>query len=597
MATDLIVPSAVEDVIKRFDHTSAALDEHDIKQSLIEARQALVKPTEAENLGAWSEVLAFALEGNLGQQSPWNTYFGPTSSGIYEDGRQFHSPDISGTEGLAVAHWAHRARELTHPVLKARYADLAWDMSRAIAKTSPDPAMARIAIDAYLASLSAKLRVDDHARFHTAIRALDLAVMIRDEARINTSREALLQQHRDALAAHRGLWWLAVDRLVDDKRAGLMDGERDQLVADMEGLLTRFSNSADPTTFDPHATEGAGRRLIRHYNKTGKLDDARRLHETIARAFEHFASLGSPMIASSALQTAINAYRDAGLPKESRRLRIIMEEKIEQSRDEIVPITTEALIPREDMESYIQSIVTADLGETFARLAVSFIDRRADLEKMVQAYLEEAPLAARIGQTVMAKNHVAAKVGSVDDDPFGRLVRQAAQTASLSDIWLVNVLGRAIETHGVTPGHFASWAARAGLFDDLTLLIEGVRAWFDQDYIKAVHVLVPQVEHGLRGIVSKLGLPVTKPHPTISGVSVAINMGDILYSKEITEALGPDLSLYFLTLYADPRGFNLRNNIAHGLMEADRIGYGVATRVIHTLLVLGLWKEIAKARR
>jgi hypothetical protein len=597
VATELIVPSAIEVVIKRFDQSNAALDEHDVKHALIEARTTLSNPTDTEHLGAWSEVLAFALEGNARQQSPWNTYFGPNSSGVHQDGRQLYFPDIAGTEGLAVAHWAQRAQELKHPVLKARYADLAWDMSRAIAKTNPDPIMARMAIDAYLASLAAKLRVDDHSYFNAAIRALDLAVMIRDEPRINSSRETLLQQHRDAMAEERGMWWLAVDRLMDDKRAGLTDVERDQLIADMEGLLTRFSNSADPTGFDPHATEGVGRRLIKYYNKAGKRDDTKRLHEVIARAFEHFASLGGAMIASWALQTAINAYRDAGLTKESRRLRIVMEEKIEQSQDEMVPIRTETAIPREDMESYIQTIVTSDLGETFARLAVSFIDRRADMEKVVQASLEEAPLAARVGQTIMAKNHIAAKVGSVEDDPFGRLVRQAAQAASLSDVWLVNVFNRAIETHGVTPGHFASWAARAGLFDDLTLLIEGVRAWFDQDYIKAVHVLVPQVEHGLRGIVSMLDLPVTKPHPTISGVSVAINMGDILYSKEITEALGPDLTLYFLTLYADPRGFNLRNNIAHGLMEADRIGYGVATRVIHTLLVLGLWKEIAKARR
>ena len=150
--------------------------------------------------------------------------------------------------------------------------------------------------------------------------------------------------------------------------------------------------------------------------------------------------------------------------------------------------------------------------------------------------------------------------------------------------------------HAATPGHFAVWTARAGLFEDLTLLIEGVAAWFAQDCFKAVHILVPQVEHGLRGIVSKLGLPVTKPHPKIKDVSVAINMGDILNSPEITDALVPDLTLYFPALYADPRGFNLRNNIAHGLMEAEGIGYTVAMRVIHTLLVLGLWKEIADAR-
>jgi hypothetical protein len=46
-------------------------------------------------------------------------------------------------------------------------------------------------------------------------------------------------------------------------------------------------------------------------------------------------------------------------------------------------------------------------------------------------------------------------------------------------------------------------------------------------------------------------------------------MGDILNSREITEALGPDLTLHFLALYADPRGCNLRNNVAHGLIKPD----------------------------
>jgi lysyl-tRNA synthetase class 1 len=101
----------------------------------------------------------------------------------------------------------------------------------------------------------------------------------------------------------------------------------------------------------------------------------------------------------------------------------------------------------------------------------------------------------------------------------------------------------------------------------------------------------------MRAILTKLGLPTTKPHSTIDGVSVAVNLGDILYAKETTEALGPDLTLYFQALYADPRGVNLRNDIAHGLIEAQRLGYALATRVVHTLLILGLWKEIAAARR
>jgi lysyl-tRNA synthetase, class I len=59
-------------------------------------------------------------------------------------------------------------------------------------------------------------------------------------------------------------------------------------------------------------------------------------------------------------------------------------------------------------------------------------------------------------------------------------------------------------------------------------------AWYEGDLVKAVHVLVPQVENGLRSIVGHFGKPVTKPHSTVADVGVAIGMGDILYSEELT---------------------------------------------------------------
>jgi hypothetical protein len=46
--------------------------------------------------------------------------------------------------------------------------------------------------------------------------------------------------------------------------------------------------------------------------------------------------------------------------------------------------------------------------------------KRAQLEQRVQKTLKEAPLMAHITQMVMADDHVAAKIGSVGEDPFGR---------------------------------------------------------------------------------------------------------------------------------------------------------------------------------
>lgn len=593
---DPVIPPIIEEVIVKFDQVDAALNERQVKQALISARQSLVDPGEAEKLGAWAEVLAFALVETRHHSSPWNTYFGPLSSGTQQNGKPFYSPNIAGTDAEVVAHWIQRARTVKHPALKARYADLVWDMSRAVAKTNPDPDMARIAIDAYLMSLERHLRTEANDQFEAALRALDLSVMVRDAARLEDARAALLKIHREAIAAGEGRWWIAFDRLIEDKRVGMTDSERHQLIADLEVIVAHRSNKADPAVFDPHDTESAAQRLIKYYRKNGMNEDVKRLSEVIGRAFEHFASLGDAMLASAVLQTAVNAYRDAGLREESRRVRGLMEEKIAQSHDQMKSFTIDRQISHEDMEKFLHAVVVEDLGTTFAHIASEFLQSRKEVEAQMSRLKEEAPLMATLTHSIMADNHVAAKVGSVEDGPFGRLIQQAAQLMSLSDIWLIRALDRAVEVHSARPGHFATWAARTELFDDLTLLMEGITAWYDQDFVKAVHVLVPQVEVGLRAIASKLGKPLTKPHTRIEGVSVAINMGDILYSKDIMEALGSDLTLHFLTLYADPRGFNIRNDLAHGLLYADRIHFPLACRVIHTLLVLGIWDALADAR-
>jgi lysyl-tRNA synthetase class 1 len=330
--------------------------------------------------------------------------------------------------------------------------------------------MARIAIDAYLASLEGATRSDVHDRFHSNVRALNLATTIRDAARLERAKIALLTLHRSEMIADRGLWWMAFDRLIDDKKVGLTDEERDQLTADLERIVARRCEISDPKVFDPFAVESAVNRLIKHYRKLNRGEDAKRLHTILGRTFEHLASLGNAMLASAHLQTAVNAFRDAGLPAESTRARIAMEQKIAQSHDEASTFTFERLIPKEDMDKAMAELVVADLSLTFARIAGSFLQSQSQLEKNVKDTLEHAPFMAMIGQSIIGEHHVAATVGSVTDDPFGRLIRQALDAIALADIWLINALDRAIEVHELSPGHFAGWAGRSCRIASLKML-------------------------------------------------------------------------------------------------------------------------------
>lgn len=131
---DVVIPLSIEEIIQNFDKAEQPLKIHTVANALNAARQQLTNPSGQENLGAWSEVLAFGLSNTRRSKSPWNTYYGPVMSGTNGDGTPFYSPDIAGADPKVIAHWTSRATSLKHPVLVARYADLIWDLGCVIAK-------------------------------------------------------------------------------------------------------------------------------------------------------------------------------------------------------------------------------------------------------------------------------------------------------------------------------------------------------------------------------------------------------------------------------------------------------------------------------
>ena len=156
------------------------------------------------------------------------------------------------------------------------------------------------------------------------------------------------------------------------------------------------------------------------------------------------------MLASTVLQTAVNAYRDAGLRDESRRTRILMEEKIGVAADEMVTISTAIEIKGEDMEKFLASVVVDNPGQTLANIAAKFLCSRHQLENLVHEVSKEAPIQAFLTQNIMAADHVAAKVGSASEDPNGRTIAQTVTSFAFDAVWLDQALATAIDRHSLT---------------------------------------------------------------------------------------------------------------------------------------------------
>ena len=84
-----------------------------------------------------------------------------------------------------------------------------------------------------------------------------------------------------------------------------------------------------------------------------------------------------------------------------------------------------------------------------------------------------------------------------------------------------------------------------------------------------------------------LGKPTNKHRRSDLNVMVEKSLNDILEGESVVQqCLGDDMTVYLRVFLCDPRGFNIRNNLTHGLMEPPQFSRFVSDRLLHILLLL-----------
>ena len=95
----------------------------------------------------------------------------------------------------------------------------------------------------------------------------------------------------------------------------------------------------------------------------------------------------------------------------------------------------------------------------------------------------------------------------------------------------------------------------------------GFMAGFDGDYISALSVLIPQFEYALRALAEELGGIVYTMES--DGTERVRTMEDVLRLPEIEETLEKDITVSMKALFVSKYGANLRNNVAHGIINDE----------------------------
>lgn len=98
------------------------------------------------------------------------------------------------------------------------------------------------------------------------------------------------------------------------------------------------------------------------------------------------------------------------------------------------------------------------------------------------------------------------------------------------------------------------------------LMGHALYAGFQKDYYTSTHVLCPQFEHMIRMILKDSGVK-TSYIDSSNNIESENGLSTLMNSPELISLLGENLCFEIKTLFTDSKGFNLRNNIAHGLLD------------------------------
>lgn len=569
------------------------------------ARIAVESGLLSEGKGLW--LLADACSMTLNPSSS-NEPFKPF---IVMDGKRsslpidFQRPDVD--------LFATFANEVDDPWLQARLADLVWLLCE-----PRNPKYALLAIDAYR-----QLPLDAGTWVRGCRecwqRAITLTLMLKRGGGDRLKEiEAALVTAFDNSSKEDGYLALWLSDMFASYRLG---GEHRQAIATKLETMAR----AFDVDGDLHRARDYFDAASRWFQRTGNIAQAAQMTACLAESWvkEAVARLSSEqpsnIVAASCYENAIQTYRS--IPRSERNTHQVDERIAElhkhlsdagaKSLGEMGSITSPTIDISEIVEIAINAVKGKPTLDALAEFANIYRGARAvKIREFSEKMLREHPLQALFSATHMSSDgRVIAKrpgmgFGDVNSEEYkatlwAEMVKHYSMELGLvvqGEIWPALEVLRL--EHRLRAEDFIAIANRSPIVptDRKRLMGRALFAGYDGDFVAALHILVPQVEHMVRWHLKAVGAKTTTLDK--DGIENENGLSTLMEVPEVTQIFGEDLSFELKALFCDAFGPNLRNELAHGLLtdEECQSTYAIYAWWLGVKIVFNpFWNAVRKA--
>lgn len=570
-------------ILDQFENRADVFHLYEVSAQINQLATKLREVSAPIDLNLIAEQIAFEVIPDYRQDAGgWGTYYGPVME--YAGATV---PDVSAITADVITYWITRARGVKHPLLRQRYADVAWDFSRKLFPAACHHEIPRLMIDATVELiLSGRIAHPTHG-IRDLRRALDVALSLNDADRIGRVRDTIIA-YEDKVGADEfiGLWGFSYDLLIGEKKRVQVTGEQTQkIIADLESRIVRLAGSEK---LDLHRVEMAAQRLANYYRRKNQHEDVRRVMSLFAAAaIRNAKEKENGLVAASWLKRVHDALLSFGLNQEAEALQPHYRESAQQLRDAMKPVEISVPIDQAALEEFISGFLLDETDAILQAVVGHFLpDREQDrqgLEKLMKGRILEM-----FGSTLVdSTGRAISSVGPLEDDPEGNLVHHVASNMNYGAFFLRAVILRLVATRRVDAKKVIAFLSKSEIFDpDREKIIEiGLDAYFSQNWLVAIHLLIPQIENVIRRFVDLTGGASVKKGK--NGGLLLRNLDELLRDQRVEYVYGPNGTFYLRVLLTDQRGWNIRNDVAHGITITGAFDSRTADRLFHALLLVG----------
>ncbi|MCC5612295.1 DUF4209 domain-containing protein [Nostoc sp. CHAB 5834] len=360
--------------------------------------------------------------------------------------------------------------------------------------------------------------------------------------------------------------------------------------------MNQLTSKGSSTEIDPWATQEVATRLANYYKRLGKQLEVKRVILTIGDTFSQASSKVSSSQKVGWLEQVHRIYNQYDLKEEAGKILIQIRELGPESSSEMKLISHSFSIPKSDLDNYVNYMTSGDANEVLEKIAIHYIPREEDAKNQILDLAKRTPFLFMLTHQIKNdQGRILATIGPLESDLEGNIIRRISENLNFASPVLREVFKKLINDKILSKSDLINFINSCPIINEKRheIIKIGVSAYFKGDYIIFIHLLIPQIEDAIRNIVAYSGGNTWKL--TRRGDAYHVKTFDeILRDPLVIQALNKDMTNYLRLLFTESRGWNLRNDVCHGLSEYNKFNAVTADRVLHALLCIGLVSTVEK---